>query len=91
MKNKVENKQNSEQLNILAVMVSYLEKPKHRGIVLFPQGILWVITSINLYLHYCFGFSLLPFVIPIHLISALLIVIATTIILITDFKRGKNN
>jgi hypothetical protein len=87
MKNKVENKQNSE----LAVMVSYLEKPKHRGIVLFPQGILWVITSINLYLHYCFGFSLLPFVIPIHLISALLIVIATTIILITDIKRKKNN
>lgn len=31
MKDNIENKQKSKQLNILAVMVSYLEKPKHRA------------------------------------------------------------
>jgi hypothetical protein len=48
------------------------------------------ITATSLYLHHCFGLSLLPFVIPIHLVSVGLLVIATLVILWSDFKRQKN-
>ena len=77
-------------LPIFSVIVSYLDKPKHRAIVLFPQMITWVITATILYLHTCFGFSLLPFTVPIHLISAGLLIVATIVILWSDFKRQKN-
>lgn len=46
MKNKVENKNDSKQLNILAVIHSYLEKPKFRAIVLLPPLTLCVIGAV---------------------------------------------
>ena len=89
--NTEQNSDKSEKaLRIGSVIVSYLDKPKHRAIVLMPQAVLWVITATSLYLHHCFGLSLLPFVIPIHLVSVGLLVIATLVILWSDFKRQKN-
>lgn len=85
-----ETKKNGN-LPIFSVIVSYLDKPKHRAIVLVPQTITWVITATNLFLNHSFGLSLLPFTIPIHLISAGLLIIATIVILCADFKRQKNN
>jgi len=89
MNTEKETKENSN-LPIFSVIVSYLDKPKHRAIVLVPQTITWVITATNLFLNHSFGFSLLPFTIPIHLISAGLLIIATIVILCADFKRQKN-
>ena len=84
------DKKNKQALTLGSVVVSYLDKPKHRAKVLIPQMTTWVITVFSLYLHSCFGFSLLPFTMPIHLISAGLLVIASIIILWSDFKRQKN-
>jgi len=83
-------KTETEQCTIPNVVVSYLDKPKHRAIIIIPQMITWVITAFSLYLHHCFGFSLLPFTVPIHLISAGLLIVATIVILWSDFKRQKN-
>ena len=80
----------TKQCTIPSVVVSYLDKPKHRANILIPQMITWVITSFSLYLHHCFGFSLLPFTVPIHLISAGFLVVGAIIILWSDFKRQKN-
>ena len=81
------DKKTKNNLPIFSAIVSYLDKPKHRAIVLVPQTITWVITTTNLFLHHSFDFSLLPFTIPIHLISASLLIIATIVILFSDFKR----
>ena len=83
-------KTETEQCTIPNAVVSYLDKPKHRAIIIIPQMITWVITAFSLYLHHCFGFSLLPFTVPIHLISAGLLIVATIVILWSDFKRQKN-
>jgi len=88
--NTEQNSDKSEKsLRIGSVIVSYLDKPKHRAILLIPQAALWVITATSLYLYNCFGLPPLPFIIPIHLISAGLLLIATLVILWSDFKRQK--
>jgi len=66
-------------------IVNFLDKPKYRTILLTPQTITWIITTINLYLYHNFDFYLLPYIIPIHLISAGLIILFTMIILYVDF------
>lgn len=76
MKNKVENKHDSKQLNILAVIHSYLEKPKFRlGVITLPFifgvifSLLIILESIN------FGFSIPYFLKPIILICSIILLI----------------
>ena len=92
MKNKVENKQDSEQLNILAVIHSYLEKPKFRAIVLLPLT-LCVIGAIVAFAHAYsnFGFAISSFVQWTFFGGAIWLLLSMWLVLWSDYKRGKNN
>ena len=93
MKNKVENKQNSKQLNILAVIHSYLEKPKFRAIVLLPPLTLCVIGAIVAFAHAYsnFGFAISTFVQRTFFGGSIWLLLSMWLILWSDYKRGKNN
>ena len=93
MKNKVENKQDSEQLNILAVIHSYLENPKFRAIVLLPPLTLCVIGAIVAFVHAYsnFGFAISSFVQWTFFGGAIWLLLSMWLVLWSDYKRGKNN
>lgn len=93
MKNKVEYKHNSKQLNILAVIHSYLEKPKFRAIVLLPPLTLCVIGAILAFAHAYsnFGFVISSFVQWTFIGSAIWLLLSMWFVLWSDYKRGKNN
>lgn len=71
-------------------LITFLEKPKNRSLFLLPQTIVWIITMVNLYLHNLCGVYLLPYVGIINIISAILIVVSASVMLITDNKRIEN-
>jgi hypothetical protein len=93
MKNKVENKHISKQLNILAVIHSYLEKPKFRVIVLLPPLTLCVIGAIVAFAHAYsnFGFAISSFVQWTFVGSAIWLLLSMWLVLWSDYKKGKNN
>lgn len=93
MENKVKNKQNSKQLNILAVIHSYLEKPKFRAIVLLPPLTLCVIGAIVAFTHTFsnFGFAISSFVQWTFIGGAIWLLLSMCLVLWSDYKRGKNN
>jgi hypothetical protein len=93
MKNKVENKNNSKQLNILVVIHSYLEKPKFRAIVLLPPLTLCVIGVVVAFAHAYsnFGFAISSFVQWTFIGSAIWLLLSMWLVLWSDYKRGKNN
>ena len=93
MKNKVENKHISKQLNILAVIHSYLEKPKFRAIVLLPPLTLCVIGAIVAFAHAYsnFGFAISSFVQWTFVGSAIWLLLSMWLVLWSDYKKGKNN
>lgn len=94
MKNKLENKQNSKQLNILAVIHSCLEKPKFRAIVLLPPltlcviGVIGVIVALA-HAYSNFGFAIPSFVQWTFFGGAIWLLLSVWLVLWSDYKRGK--
>lgn len=93
IKNKQNSKQNSKQLNILAVIHSYLEKPKFRAIVLLPPLTLCIIGAIVAFAHAFsnFGFAISSFVRWTFIGGAIWLSLSTWLVLWSDYKREKNN
>jgi len=89
MKNKVENKHNSKQLNILAVTHSYLEKPRFRAMVLLPPLTLCVIGAIVALAHAYsnFGFAISSFVQWTFVGGAIWLLLSMWLVLWSDYKR----
>lgn len=67
----------------------YLESTKNRLIFMSPQTIVWIITVINFLLTDIFGINHMPYLVYIHITSAILMSISAYIILFTDYKKSK--
>jgi hypothetical protein len=96
-KNKIMSTENikseNSKLSKLAVIHSYLEKPKFRAIVLLPPLALCIVGVIVAFAHSFsnFGFAILSFVQWTYFGGSIWLLLSIWLVLYSDYKRGKNN